>query len=265
MVSCTELETILRSTEEPYVRSRAILEAIHAVGVFLARREEVGLGFSGRNGDTINVDVLHAELQKLSLGNSLLKITYPALYHGLWIVRRLQPMKNVSLVHEDEAQNLQSVLSGVHYTPKDKLRSAERSVPAWRGFTWKDGFTLNISSFRVNRRRNIAPRVPTFEEIRQNITKILKVHRYVSIKDYDKSGVNRSFVCCNRTVWPPANGHKPTSHICSECSRLAKQPVGYCCKWCFDQHIYALCKGDKDQIAATSARRKAHNTKTYQF
>ena len=95
--------------------------------------------------------------------------------------------------------------------------------------------------------------------------KILKVHRYVSIKDYDKSGVNRSFVCCNRTVWPPANGHKPTSHICSECSRLAKQPVGYCCQWCFDQHIYALCKGDKDQIAATSARRKAHNTKTYQF
>ena len=58
MLRCSELETILHSTEEPYVRSRAILVAIQAVGVFLARREEVGLQIRDTKGDTIHVSYM---------------------------------------------------------------------------------------------------------------------------------------------------------------------------------------------------------------
>jgi len=93
----------------------------------------------------------------------------------------------------------------------------------------------------------------------------LRKHRYANIKEYDHSGINRSFVRCNRSVWAPATGHKRGSNICSECNVFAKQPVGFCTPWCFDQYIYAISTGDEEHTAATSARRKAHNTKTYQF
>lgn len=119
--------------------SRAMLEAIQAVGVFLARREEVGLEIRGRKGNTIHVRDLHDVLQKLSLGNSLLKISYPALYHGLWILRRLQLMKKKPRLNNDVMESLTTILMGVEFNAKDQLRSAERSVPAWRGFTRKMG------------------------------------------------------------------------------------------------------------------------------
>jgi hypothetical protein len=146
MVSSAEVETILHSTEDLFVKSRAIMEAVQAVGVFSARREKVGLEIRDRKGNTIQIRDLHDVLQKLSLGNSLLKISYPALYHGLWILRRLQLMKKKPHLNNDVTESLTTILMGVEFNAKDQLRSAERSVPAWRGFTQKDGFTLNVSS-----------------------------------------------------------------------------------------------------------------------
>ena len=101
---------------------------------------------------------------------------------------------------------------------------------------------------------------PSLTQLKQ-----LEKHRYVSIREYDNSCTNRSFVCCNRTVWAPANDHKRGSSICSECSKLAEHPVGFCTQWCFDQHIYAISTGDAELTIATSARRRAHNVKTYHF
>jgi hypothetical protein len=42
MASCSDVEKILHSMEEPFATNRAVLEAIRAVRILISRRKEVG-------------------------------------------------------------------------------------------------------------------------------------------------------------------------------------------------------------------------------